>query len=78
MQNTKNRIYVLFNVFTDDVKGVVGEGMPIHKNPYEKGNLYIKFELEFPDNLFGDEAKLKVSSLLHNVNKVINERQFTP
>ena len=33
------------------VKKIVGAGMPKHKNPFEKGNLYIKFEVEFPDTI---------------------------
>ena len=40
---------------------VFGEGMPHYRNPFEKGNLYIKFELTFPENNFVDESKLLVS-----------------
>jgi DnaJ-class molecular chaperone len=43
-----------------DLKGIKGEGMPIYKNPFEKGNLYIKFDVTFPSNNFADETKLKV------------------
>ncbi len=32
------------------VRAIANEGMPIHKNPYEKGNLYIKFDVKFPEN----------------------------
>lgn len=42
-----------------NVKGVVGEGMPMYRNPFEKGNLYIKFEVQFPENHFIDEESLK-------------------
>ncbi|XP_012262535.2 dnaJ homolog subfamily A member 2-like [Athalia rosae] len=38
-----------------DVKGVVGEGMPHYRNPFEKGNLYINFEVTFPSNHFASE-----------------------
>jgi len=31
-----------------DVKVIQGEGMPTYKNPFEKGNLYITFALDFP------------------------------
>jgi len=31
-----------------DLKAVHDEGMPIHKRPYDKGTLYIAFEVEFP------------------------------
>mmetsp|Transcript_11562 Transcript_11562/g.26465 ORF Transcript_11562/g.26465 Transcript_11562/m.26465 type:complete len:424 (-) Transcript_11562:573-1844(-) len=33
-----------------DVKTIEDEGMPMHKNPFVKGKLYVKFEIEFPDN----------------------------
>jgi DnaJ family protein A protein 2 len=39
---------------------VVGEGMPTYKRPFEKGNLYIKFEVVFPRNNFVDSSHLKV------------------
>jgi len=31
-----------------DIKSVESEGMPHHKNPTHKGNLLIKFDIEFP------------------------------
>jgi len=34
--------------------------MPIHKRPQDKGNLYIKFEIIFPQNNFIDPAKITV------------------
>ncbi|GAB1609419.1 dnaJ homolog subfamily A member 2-like [Argonauta hians] len=34
------------------VKVVKGEGMPIYRNPFEKGDLYITFDIEFPPNNF--------------------------
>lgn len=37
------------------------EGMPIYRNPFEKGDLVIKFEVNFPPKNFTDEKKLKVS-----------------
>ncbi|CAK1549797.1 unnamed protein product [Leptosia nina] len=42
-----------------DIKGIKGEGMPQHKNPFEKGNLYMKFEVNFPENNFATEEQLK-------------------
>lgn len=41
------------------IKGLRGEGMPMYRNPMEKGNLYIKFDVEFPENHFAGEAALK-------------------
>lgn len=35
----------------DSWKVVDGEGMPIESSPYEKGNLYIQFDVKFPDSL---------------------------
>ncbi|XP_074645562.1 dnaJ homolog subfamily A member 2-like [Tubulanus polymorphus] len=49
------------------VKMVKGEGMPIHRNPFEKGNLYIKFSIVFPAKNFTDSKNLKaLEKLLPN------------
>ncbi|CAB3220756.1 unnamed protein product [Arctia plantaginis] len=42
-----------------DLKGILGEGMPQYKNPFEKGNLYIKFDVVFPENNFATEEQMK-------------------
>lgn len=34
-----------------DVKYILGEGMPQHKNPFEKGRLIIQFLVNFPATL---------------------------
>lgn len=34
-----------------DLKCIVGEGMPIYKNPFEKGNMFIEFTVEFPERM---------------------------
>ena len=47
-----------------DVKGVRGEGMPIYKNPFEKGNLYVRFEITFPNDNFTNEQVLQVIHFL--------------
>ncbi|EDO36691.1 predicted protein [Nematostella vectensis] len=41
------------------IRGIVGEGMPAYRHPFDKGNLYIKFDIEFPPNGFLPEEKLK-------------------
>lgn len=40
------------------VKGIRNEGMPTHRNPFEKGYLYIKFDVKFPENHFATPEKL--------------------
>lgn len=35
----------------DDLKTVIGKGLPFHKKAYETGNLYIIFKVSFPDKL---------------------------
>lgn len=35
----------------DDLKTVIGKGLPFHKKAYETGNLYIIFKVSFPDHL---------------------------
>lgn len=42
-----------------DVKGVVGEGMPLYKNPFSKGNLYIEFVIQYPPNNFATVEQMK-------------------
>ena len=46
-------------------KSILKEGMPLHKNPFEKGNLYIKFEVEFPENNFIPKEAFKVNFFLN-------------
>lgn len=41
---------------------VKGEGMPQYRNPFEKGDLYIKFDVQFPENNWIDADKLNVST----------------
>lgn len=42
-----------------EVKMVKMEGMPHYKNPFEKGNLYVTFDIRFPENNFANEIQLK-------------------
>jgi DnaJ family protein A protein 2 len=37
-------------------KMVPEEGMPVHTRPFLKGNLYIKFEVDFPDSVEADQV----------------------
>lgn len=45
------------------VRGVIGEGMP-NKDSGERGNLYIIFSVEFPENHFLPEGGFQVSVFL--------------
>lgn len=47
-----------------EVRAVMNEGMPIYKNPFEKGNLYITFEIKFPKNHFTSEHNLRALETL--------------
>uniref|UniRef100_A0AAX7SNG9 J domain-containing protein n=1 Tax=Astatotilapia calliptera TaxID=8154 RepID=A0AAX7SNG9_ASTCA len=40
------------------IRVVKGEGMPQYRNPFEKGDLYIKFEVQFPENNWINPEKL--------------------
>lgn len=46
----------------DTFKCIPDEGMPIHGKPYEKGNLYVRFDVVFPDSLSAPQvAALKAA-----------------
>lgn len=45
------------------IKVVPGEGMPHYRSPFEKGDLFIKFDVSFPSSHFADEAVIKVGIL---------------
>eukprot|EP00742_Colponemidia_sp_Colp-10_P000448 GILJ01000489.1.p1 GENE.GILJ01000489.1~~GILJ01000489.1.p1 ORF type:complete len:422 (-),score=85.05 GILJ01000489.1:107-1372(-) len=48
-----------------DIKAVADEGMPLHKNPFVKGRLFIKFVIDFPENGSIDQSKAtKLKQLL--------------
>ena len=42
------------------MKIVEGEGMPIKGNPYQKGNLIIQFNVDFPDSGYFDKTKVQL------------------
>ena len=56
--------HTLFFLFPGCKRVVEGEGMPMFRHPFEKGNLIIKFNIEFPENNFASEDKLKVQYLI--------------
>jgi len=38
-----------------DAREIKNEGMPVYSRPYEKGNLYIKFKIAFPEKLTNNQ-----------------------
>ncbi len=50
-----------FNFLKGTIRGIENEGMPMYRNPYEKGNLYIKFDVKFPENNVLSEEAIKVN-----------------
>lgn len=53
IKSPKGKVYQ-----SDDIKCIKNEGMPHHKNPFEHGNLFIKFEVVFPENYFQTPEKI--------------------
>ena len=48
-----------------DIKCVLNEGMPQYKNPFEKGKLIVKFNVEFPsDNFTSNDNLTKLEKIL--------------
>jgi len=50
-----NRILVVSTLLGEfikpsDIKCILNEGMPMYKNPFEKGRLIINFNIKFPEN----------------------------
>ncbi len=41
-----------------ETKVITGEGMPMHKRPYDKGNMYVTFDIQFPPPNWTDASKL--------------------
>ena len=60
--SNKAAIFVVYFHGLGCIRGVVGEGMPAYRRPYDRGNLYVKFEIEFPPNNFIPGDKISVST----------------
>ena len=45
------------------VKCIEGDGMPVHGQPSVKGNLYVQFEIEYPDRI-SPQRQAKLRSIL--------------
>ena len=50
-------------VIAEMKKCIHGEGMPTFKNPFSKGDLIIKFTIDFPEDGFATEDQLRVSKI---------------
>lgn len=55
-----------------DLKIIDGEGMPIYKNPVERGALFVKFRVVFPKDGFTSEENLKL------LEKILPARKPAP
>jgi len=56
-----------------DARSIQGEGMPTHKRPFEKGNLYITFVIEFPKPGF-----LKDNKQIEQLEAILGARRPAP
>jgi len=54
-----------------DVKIIPREGMPTYKNPFDKGNLFIHFSIEFPEKNWIPNDKLAQLAELLPKNETI-------
>ena len=61
--------HIVFNMVLGTTKFIMGEGMPRHSDSTEKGNLFIDFDVVFPENQFLPNDKLLVSFFYFFINK---------
>lgn len=62
----------VFNTSPGSVRVVRAEGMPQYRNPFEKGDLFVKFEVQFPQNNWISPEKLTVRALVCVVALVLS------
>lgn len=43
----------------NDIKCIMGEGMPVYRDPYQKGRMVIQFTVAFPENNWISEPEIK-------------------
>lgn len=56
----------------EDIKCIMGEGMPVYRDPFEKGRLIIQFQVNFPPNNFlAPDAIPKLEEVLPPRQEVI-------
>lgn len=49
-----------------------GEGMPVHKNPDQKGNLYVVIHIDMPDEYWLKSINRRVSRIIFVLNRADN------
>jgi len=58
-----------------DLKVVKNEGMPLHRNPFVKGNLFIEFDVKFPErSQMSAESRRKLREILPQPEKMAVSR----
>jgi DnaJ-class molecular chaperone len=57
-----------------EIREIPGQGMPIHKTPYEFGSLYIKFNVIFPEKL-SSKAITKLKEHLPDALPKVHNKQ---
>ena len=55
----------------ESIKCIIGEGMPIYRDPFEKGRLIIQFQVKFPPN------KYFTSKAIESLEKVLPPREVS-
>jgi len=55
-----------------EIRLIQNEGMPLYKKPYEKGNMYVQFNVEFPKPGYLKPQQLK------DLEKLLPPRRATP
>lgn len=58
----------------NDVKIIVGEGMPHYKNPFEKGRLILQFTVKFPDSIPAEKISVLESCLPPRSEQIIPDQ----
>ena len=53
----------IYLLCTGAVRVVKNEGMPIYRDPYTKGELFVKFDLTFPPQNFASADQIAVSTI---------------
>lgn len=57
---------------------IKGEGMPVQGRPFDKGNLYIHFTVDFPDKITDEQAAALRATFGSSANGVPNGNGVTP